>query len=158
MTLDLRAPMLKLLTNLLVVLTALAVPILSPAKGVDVDYSNRPVRLVVPFAPGGMSDSMGRLIAQHLTAEFKKPVVVDNRPDVINMIAARAASATAPDGYTLLLANNNPLAVSPTSLKNHVDHFNGFTPISLITTNLFLATNEASGYESVEDVVRDAKK
>src|SRR4029079_1563375 len=70
------------------------------------EYPSRPVRLIVPFAPGGGADFMGRLVAQNLNEQHGYTVVVDNRGGAGGAIGGSIVSAAAPDGYTLVLANN----------------------------------------------------
>ena len=67
------------------------------------EYPNRPIRLIVPFAPGGGSDFMGRLVGQKLTEQMGQQVVVDNRPGAASLVGTQIASRGAPDGYTLIL-------------------------------------------------------
>src|SRR5215216_3360523 len=70
-------------------------------------YPEKAVKIIVPFAPGGIADTTARLIASHLGSRWGKPFVVDNRPGGAATIAAAAVARAAPDGYTLLLANTN---------------------------------------------------
>jgi tripartite-type tricarboxylate transporter receptor subunit TctC len=138
---------------------AAVLPLTSAAQSTESGYPSKPIRLLVPYAPGGLTDSLGRTIAEHLTQELKQTVVVENRPGAGTQIGARAVSAAAPDGYTLLMATSTTLAAAPAMYKDHVDPVNGLTPISLVATNpFFLVTNAASGYKTVRDVVQDAAK
>src|SRR4051812_23749414 len=70
------------------------------------DYPNRPIRLIVPFAAGGGSDFVGRLIGQKLTDQMGQTVVVDNRPGAASLLGTQLAANAVPDGYTLLLADS----------------------------------------------------
>src|SRR6188472_2003321 len=67
------------------------------------DYPAKPIRLIIPFAPGGSNDIVGRIVATHLTERLGKPVVVDNRGGAGGIIGMQSAATAAPDGYTLLI-------------------------------------------------------
>ena len=71
------------------------------------DYPSRPVKIIVSFAPGGIADTTGRLIAQGLGTAFDKPVIVENRPGAGAIVGIALVAKAPPDGYTLLLANTN---------------------------------------------------
>lgn len=81
-------------------------------------WSSEPVRIVVTFPPGGTSDLVARLLAQHLDSEFGQKAVVDNRPGAAGTVAADYVSQQAPDGTTLILANNAPYTIAPTRFKS----------------------------------------
>jgi tripartite-type tricarboxylate transporter receptor subunit TctC len=81
-------------------------------------YPLRPVRLVVPFPPGGASDGVARLVVQKFSAGLGQPVVVENRPGVGGLLGADAVAKSVPDGYTLLLGSVSSLAVAPHVFSN----------------------------------------
>jgi tripartite-type tricarboxylate transporter receptor subunit TctC len=79
---------------------------------------SRPVRIVVPFAPGGQPDVVARTLAEPLSKALGQPVVIENRPGAGGNIAAEAVARSAPDGHTMLMGTNGPLAVSPALARN----------------------------------------
>lgn len=151
--------MLRNLIQTMACVVTLILPLSGVAQGADANYPNKPIRLLIPYAPGGLTDSLGRAIAEHMTQELKQPVVVENRPGAGTLIGARVASLAVPDGYTLLMATSTTLAAAPAMYKDHIDPLTGLTPITLVATNpFFLVSSGTGGYKSVQDVVRDAKK
>jgi tripartite-type tricarboxylate transporter receptor subunit TctC len=94
-------------------------------------YPGRPIHLVVPFAPGGGADIMGRAIGQRITAGMGQPVIIDNRAGAGGRIGAEAVAKSAPDGYTLLLGTTSTLVWAPALLgKLAYDPVSGFAPIA----------------------------
>src|SRR3989440_12512661 len=87
---------------------ALAAP---PAQGQQ--YPSKPIRVIVPFAPGGTSDILARAIGPRLTAAWNQPVVVENRTGANGNVGADFVAKSAPDGYTLLLSDVGALAINP---------------------------------------------
>jgi len=101
------------------------------AEGVD-DWPSRPVRIIVPYAAGGGSDALGRLVAKQLSETFKQPFVVENRAGAAGTIGSGAVARAEPDGYTLVVSGIGSHVVAP--LLNDV----GFDPISDFTHIAFL--------------------
>ena len=98
-------------------------------------YPQRPVRLIVPFAPGAAQDIMGRVVAQRLTEAWGQQVVVDNRSGAGSNIGVEMATRAQPDGYTLLFANE-AMAINATLTKNRAfDPLRDLTPVSMIVVN-----------------------
>src|SRR4051795_10042286 len=96
------------------------------------DYPNRAIRMIVPFAAGGGTDVLARIIAQHLNSKWGQPVVVENQPGASGAIGTRAVMKAPPDGYTLLMASTGALmAVSAGAAGGSVDVNNFLTPIAL---------------------------
>jgi|LNFM01.2.fsa_nt_gb tripartite-type tricarboxylate transporter receptor subunit TctC len=91
---------------------ALSAMVCAPALSAD-GYPNRPVRMIVPFAPGGASDFVGRIIHPAIADLLKQPLVVENRSGAAGNIGVEAAAGATPDGYTLLLGNVGTMAVNP---------------------------------------------
>ena len=96
-------------------------------------YPSRQITLVVPFAPGGPADFLGRLIGQKMGEDLGQQIVVDNRPGANTIIAAQAVAKANPDGYTLLMAIDGTLVMNPFLYsKLAYDPFKDFVPVSLI--------------------------
>jgi tripartite-type tricarboxylate transporter receptor subunit TctC len=97
-------------------------------------YPNRPVRVIVPFAPGGASDVAARIIQPHMQELLGQPIVIENRAGAAGNIGMEAAARSAPDGYTLFLGNVGTLAVNPAVFERslRVDPRRDFAPISLV--------------------------
>ena len=127
--------------------------------GTAQDYPNRPIRLIVPFAPGGGSDYMGRLIGQKLSEQLGQQVVVDNRPGAASLVGTQIASRGAPDGYTLILADAG-FTINIAFFKDpKYDALKDFAPISVIAeTPYILVVNPGLPYvKTLKDFVAAAK-
>jgi tripartite-type tricarboxylate transporter receptor subunit TctC len=97
---------------------------------------SRPLRLVVPFAPGGQPDVVARALAEPLSRALRQPVVVENRAGAGGNIATEAVARAAPDGHTLLLGTNGPLAVSPALYRAlPYDPLRDLEPVTLVGTS-----------------------
>lgn len=94
-------------------------------------YPDRPVRLIVPFPPGGGTDALARLVGDHLGRALRQAVVIDNRGGAGGNIAMQAAATAAPDGYTLFFATTGTMTINPAIYKNrmHVNPLADFEPI-----------------------------
>jgi tripartite-type tricarboxylate transporter receptor subunit TctC len=100
-------------------------------EGSGQTYPSRPIHLIVPFPPGGSTDILARALALKLAEGFAQAVIIDNRPGAGGSIGSEAAAKAAPDGYTLLMAQLGPLAVSPAIYKNlPYDPVKSFAPVS----------------------------
>ena len=96
-------------------------------------YPSRQITLVVPFAPGGPADFLGRLIGQRMSEDLGQQIVIDNRPGANTIIGAQAVAKANPDGYTLLMAIDGTLVMNPFLYsKLAYDPFKDFVPVSLI--------------------------
>ena len=123
------------------------------------DYPNRPVRLIVPYPPGGPTDIMGRIVSEVLTKRLNQNVVVDNRGGAATAIGAEMAARAQPDGYTLLVSSETTFAVNP-ALRDKLPYnpLRDFAPISLLTTQPYvLAVSPAITANSVSQLVAQAK-
>jgi tripartite-type tricarboxylate transporter receptor subunit TctC len=114
----------------LLLLTAL---LLAPPVSKAQSWPQKPVRVIVPFAPGGASDLMPRLVGEKLTAIWGQPVVIENRPGAAGNIGMEAGAKSPPDGYTLLAAPNGNLVVNPHMYsKLAYDVFKDLAPVTRI--------------------------
>lgn len=102
------------------------------------DWPNKPVRILVPYAAGGNSDSMARLSAQRLSEALGQQFVVENRVGANGALAADAVARSAPDGYTLLWGVQPPIAIFPAMTKVPYDSQKDFAPITVVGTNPFV--------------------
>jgi tripartite-type tricarboxylate transporter receptor subunit TctC len=122
------------------------------------DYPNRPVRLIVPFPPGGSNDVVGRLVAMQLSTQLGQQVFVDNRGGAGGVIGTEACATAAPDGYTLCIISIAH-AVNPALHKLNYDPIKSFTPISIFATGPnVLAINPTLPVNSVKELVALAKQ
>jgi tripartite-type tricarboxylate transporter receptor subunit TctC len=128
----------------------------SPAQ----DYPNRQVNFVVPFAPGGGTDILGRLVGQKLSERFGHPFVVENRPGAGTVTAAVQVAKSVPDGYTIMMATSGTMAMNTTLYKKlPYDPGKDLVLAALICNVPFvLVVNPALPVASVADLVKLAKE
>lgn len=103
-----------------------------PASSQGEPWPAKPIRLLVPFPPGGGADFIGRMIGQRLATLWGQPVVVDNKPGASTMIASEMVAKAAPDGYTLVLAVSNHSTNPAMFTRVPYDTLKDFTPITMI--------------------------
>ena len=117
------------------------------------------IHIVVPFAPGGAQDVIGRYLGTKLSTRMGVPVVIDNKAGAGGVIAAEAVAKSAPDGNTLLLATGGAISIAPhLNAKLTYDPRKDFAPVALVAdTPMTLAVRAQSPYNSVADVLKDAK-
>ena len=122
-------------------------------------YPAKPIRLVVPQAPGGGNDTIARLIGQKLSQTLKQQVLVDNRAGAGGLIAAENVAKSPPDGYTLLLGNVATLAIIPNVQKKiPYDPLKDFEPVSLIATApLLVVVHPSLPVTSIKQLIALAK-
>lgn len=123
-------------------------------------YPNKPIRVLVPFAPGGVVDITARLLTQKMTERLGWNFVVDNRPGGNGFIAVGAAAKSAPDGYTLLMAHTGEFAGNPALFTNiPYELERDFTPITMVSdTPMLLVANSSTPYNSIKEVIAYAKQ
>jgi len=122
-------------------------------------FPNRPIRLVVPFAPGGSADLVARVLGQKLTESWGQQVIVDNRPGGSGMIGNELVAKSAPDGYTLTVGTMGPFSVNQTLFeKVPYDNVRDFAPITLtgIASHVLVA-HPSAAVETVNDLIALAR-
>jgi tripartite-type tricarboxylate transporter receptor subunit TctC len=139
----------------------LAVAAMGTAAGLgraEPGYPNRPVRIIVPYGPGGVADTTMRIIAERLSFKLGQQFIVDNRPGAGGIIAAKATASAPPDGYVLELTGNGT-AVSASLFKQlPFDVVRDFTPITITAFfDLVVATKADGPLKSVGDIVAAAR-
>jgi len=123
-------------------------------------YPSRPIRMIVPQAPGSASDTVARIIAAELTSRLKQQIVVDNRPGGALLLGLDLTAKAPPDGYTIGYAMIGALAISPNVVaKPPLNVLKDLQPIAQTTTGqMLLATTPSSPFKSVQEVVAYAKQ
>jgi tripartite-type tricarboxylate transporter receptor subunit TctC len=122
-------------------------------------YPRRPIRIVVPFPPGGPTDILMRVIAQRMSELWAEPVVVENQPGANTAIAAARVAKMPPDGYTLLAVMDVTMVLNPITNRNLAyDPVKDFAPITLASRNTSLLSVRADdGPKSVKELIARAK-
>jgi tripartite-type tricarboxylate transporter receptor subunit TctC len=122
------------------------------------DWPARPIRIVVPFAPGGSADVFGRAVAQHLSVALGQGVLIDNRPGAGSVIGTDTVAKSAPDGYTLLLMSNAHTVNESLIPNKPFALMRDFTPVAPISaSDLVLVTQPALPYATLGELIRAAK-
>ena len=121
-------------------------------------YPSRPIRLIVPFPPGGAADILARLIGNKVAEQVGQPLIVENRPGAGGTLGADAAAKSPPDGYTIL-HNTNGAAIAPALYKTlPFDTAKDFVPVTqIVASNLVLVAGPKSGIASVKDLLARAR-
>ena len=122
-------------------------------------YPTRPVTIMVPFAAGGGSDLLARLVAQHLERRLGKPFIIENRPGAGTTLAAMATVRATPDGYTFMQATSSTMAINVTMAKNlPYEPLKDLVPVAIYSSSpFFLVVNTDSPIKSVKDLIDTAK-
>jgi len=114
-------------------LAGMAIAVFAASALAQSDYPNRPIRLLVPFAPGGGTDLTARMVAERLRLELGQAVVVDNRPGAAGTLGSVAAMRAAPDGYTILFTTSTNQIIAPLLMETApYDGARDFAPVSLL--------------------------
>ena len=139
---------------MLLTLAAMVTPVSAAEQ-----FPTRPIRVIVPYAPGGNVDISARIIAPPLGEVLGQTVVVDNRPGAGGNLGASLVAKATPDGYTLLVGSSGPLSVNPVIFKNlPYDTLKDFAPISTVqAVPLVVLAGPKSNINSIADVITAAK-
>ena len=124
------------------------------------NYPNRPIRLIIPFTPGGVTDTSGRFIAEQLSLKLGQQVIADNKPGASGNIGTQMVASAEPDGYTLLLGYAGTLSINPSLFeKVPFDSVKDFAPIGKIGDAILIlvANNDFLG-KTLSDVIAISKK
>src|SRR6478735_8967009 len=123
------------------------------------DWPDRPVKIVVPYAPGGPVDLVARVVADKLGGRFNQSFIVDNKPGANGAIGVQAVMAAPADGYTLLMHGSAGTTIYPVVMRHPVfDTLRDLTPITLVVLfDLILCANPAMPFKTVKEFVAYAK-
>lgn len=130
------------------------------ATAAEESYPSKPLRMIIPYAPGGGNDIIGRLASKKLTEALGKQVIAENRPGAGGVVGAEAAAKAAPDGYTLLLGHIGTLALNPTLRPNlPYDPIRDFQPVTLLAKSPnILVVHPSLPAKTAKDLIAIAKK
>jgi tripartite-type tricarboxylate transporter receptor subunit TctC len=119
------------------------------------DYPAKPIRFIVPYPPGALTDVLARALGDRLGAALKQAVVVENRAGAGTLVGAELVAKSPADGYTLLMATSTTLGISPAMYsKPQIDPVKDFAPVSLVgSVNFFLVTAPTFPAKSVKDLI-----
>jgi tripartite-type tricarboxylate transporter receptor subunit TctC len=122
-------------------------------------YPNKPLKIIVPFAPGGVTDMVSRVMAQGLSVELGQAVVVENRAGASGIVGAEVTAKSAPDGYTLMMGNISTLAINAAVFaKLPYDPQTSFEPVSMVARQpLLVAVNPNVPVKTIAELVAYAK-
>jgi tripartite-type tricarboxylate transporter receptor subunit TctC len=122
-------------------------------------YPNKPVRLVVGFAPGGAADTVARALSEPLGRILGQPIIVENRPGAGSSIAAENVAKSAPDGYSVLIASPSSISVNPAINAKLTYKPSDLAPITKVSSSpLLIVVNPGIGVGSVKELIAAAKK
>ncbi len=146
------------MAHLLRIVIALGIALAATAAPAQT-YPSKPITIIVPAAPGGVTDSLGRTLAQRFTEAWGQQVIVENRPGANNQIAAEYVAKSAADGHTLFIGPETTFVVNPSLYARLAyDPVNDFAPITgLVTINHALIVNPSLAVDSVKDLLALAK-
>src|SRR5215467_3547245 len=147
-----RRPLHTLMAGVVLVLALATSPISAQ------DWPNRPVKMIVPYGPGGITDVIARLVADRFGKALGRPIVVENRGGAGGAIGTEAAARSPKDGYTIYLAGGSPLTVVPQMQKVSYDPVKDLAPVGMIAYNpMAFTVHPDLPVHSLADFVRYVK-
>jgi tripartite-type tricarboxylate transporter receptor subunit TctC len=140
------------------IILSIAATTMVPAVHAADTYPNRPIRLIVPYPPGGGTDIVGRVLGEKLSASLGQPIVVDNRGGAGGVLGTEIVAKAVPDGYTLLLVPTSHVINPSIYAKLPYDTANDFAPITMVASApILMAVNPRVPAETVRSFVEAAK-
>ncbi|MGH8635766.1 MAG: Bug family tripartite tricarboxylate transporter substrate binding protein [Burkholderiales bacterium] len=138
---------------------ALALSLVVSAAALGQPFPNRPIRMVVPFEPGGSMDAVGRSLVEPWGSNLKQQIVIDNRGGAGGTVGTTIVAKASPDGHTILYANLGPLSIGPSLYRKlGYDLFRDLAPVSLVGSSpIILFVSTSLPIQSVKDFVAYAK-
>jgi tripartite-type tricarboxylate transporter receptor subunit TctC len=123
------------------------------------DYPSRPIRIIVPYAPGGGADTVARIVARRVSDTIGQPIVIENRTGAGSILGTDAVAKAEPDGYTLLLGQSGPISINPAVYKDlRYDPVKDFAPVTMTTAYPYiLVVNAKLPAKSLQEFVALAK-
>jgi tripartite-type tricarboxylate transporter receptor subunit TctC len=146
-------------------LSAIAAPLAMPAlaqaqAGLPAGWPDRPLRLILPYTPGGGTDTVARALGARLNTALGQSVVVENRPGAGGNLATELVATARPDGYTLLMGNQGPISVNPTLFGRNlkVNPQTALDPVAMVAeTPLVLVVGPATGATTLAGLIEEAR-
>lgn len=148
-------PLWKILMRMFWAISLVCALGLKPALGQSQDYPNRPIKMIIPFSPGGASDLVGRILQTKLGEVLGQPIIIENRPGASGNIGMELAAKSAPDGYTIFLGNIGTMAINPALYPNiRVNPLRDFIPITeVVDVPSALVTNAGLPPNSMTELI-----
>jgi tripartite-type tricarboxylate transporter receptor subunit TctC len=145
--------------NLAAVTIAVVLSVVGAGAASAQDFPTRPITIIVPSTPGGITDASTRVVAKVLAEKLGQPVIVDNKPGAGGIVAAEYVAAAKPDGYTLLLGTSGPMATYTSLYKKlSYDPLTSFAPVLVVLESpMIMVVNENRPYTTFQDFIAYAK-
>jgi tripartite-type tricarboxylate transporter receptor subunit TctC len=142
------------------VMLGAAIAAISPRVAWTQSYPAKPIKLVVPYAPGGSADVLGRVVGRHLSELWSQPVVIDNRPGANGILGTEFAAKQPPDGYTLYLGTDSQNSINPSIYASVPYHWpRDFAPVTLLATmTQVMLVSTSLPVQTVQELIALAKE
>lgn len=140
------------------IIASIPMVLASPLAFSQKDWPNKPIKIIVPFAPGGIADTLARLLQPYYQVALGQPIIVENKTGASGTLATSFVAKAAPDGYTFLLCLAAPQTLSQHLSKLDYDGIKDFSPVSLINTNpLVVLVNPSLPINNIAELIAFAK-